>query len=217
MNKLRTATLCFCLALPLAAQARPASPGIQGEIDQDLADARKEVRIDLAKAREELQTGNLELDNSLRFASDHGKAASTDLPHAEITPQGDLLIEGKAQQIDAAQREQLLAYRGQIVAIALGGLDIGQKSADAALDAVDGSWVGLLFSAMTGRLERRVKQVVNEQVQPAVVAICRQLPAVMDSQQQLAASVPAFRPYANLEADDVEDCESEVREEFASN
>jgi hypothetical protein len=213
---LRTTTLCLCLALPLAAQARPASPGIQDELHQDLADARRDVRTDLAEAREELQTGNLRLDNSLRFARNHGEPVSTDLPRAEITPQGDLLIEGEAQQIDAAQREQLLAYRGQIVAIALVGIDIGQKSADAALDAVDGSWVGLLFSAMTGRLERRIERIVNEQVQPAVVAICRQLPAVMDSQQQLASSVPAFRPYANLEADDVEDCESEVRHEFAS-
>ena len=34
--------------------------------------------------------------------------------------------------------------------------------------------------------------------------------------QRLSATLPAFRPYATLEADDVEDCENELRREFAS-
>ena len=33
---------------------------------------------------------------------------------------------------------------------------------------------------------------------------------------RLSATLPAFRPYATLEADDVEDCENEMRREFAS-
>ena len=42
-----------------------------------------------------------------------------DLPRAEITPDGDFLIDGKAQPVDAGQRRQLLTYRGQVVGIAL--------------------------------------------------------------------------------------------------
>ena len=110
----------------------------------------------------------------------------------------------------------MLVYREQIVGIALSGIDIGEKSAEAALEAVDRSWFGLMFSAMTGSLERRIEHVVRQQVQPAVIAICRQLPAVMASQQRLASSLPQFRPYATLEADDITDCEDEVRQEFAS-
>ena len=56
---------------------------------------------------------------------------------------------------------------------------------------------------------------MREQVEPGVRGICRMLPRVMDSQQRLAASLPQFRPYATLEADDVADCENEVRNEFA--
>jgi hypothetical protein len=215
MKILSTTALCLLLSLPLAAQARPASSDIGTGISEDLDQARKEMRADLAQARKELQTGNLQLDGSLRFAGHH-EGKSDSLPQAEITPQGDLLIGGKAQRIDAGQRRQLLAYRQQVVGIALSGIEVGQRGAEAALEAVDGSWVGLLFNAMTGRLERRIERVVKEQVQPAVLAICTQLPAVMASQQRLASSLPEFRPYANLEPRDIEDCEDEVRNEFAS-
>lgn len=221
MNHTRYLAVALLASTPLfTAQAADTHSGIGGEIRQELADARKDVRIDLAKARQELDAGNLRLDNGFRFGAhdaQKSKRAKADLPRAEITPQGDLLIEGDVQTIDAGQRRQLLAYRGQVIAVAKTGIDIGQRSAEAALDAVgNGSWVGLFFGAMTGSLERRVERVVKQEVEPAVRGICRQLPAMMASQQRLASSLPQFRPYATLEADDVANCENEVRNEFAS-
>ena len=103
-----------------------------------------------------------------------------------------------------------------MVEIAKVGIDIGQRTADAALDAVDGSWVSLMFGAMTGSLERRIEKTVRETVEPGVRQICLSLPALRDRQQRLSVTLPAFRPYATLEADDVEDCENELRREFAS-
>ena len=55
-----------------------------------------------------------------------------------------------------------------------------------------------------------------EQIEPAARGLCRQLPALRDSQQRLAANLPQFKPYATLEADDIADCERDVRSEFAS-
>lgn len=216
MHASRFLPALLCLLLPLAAQATPSDTSINGEIRKELADARKEVRVELARAKLELETGNLSLNDNLQFGK-HGKTKATaSLPRAEITPDGDFLIDGKVQPIDLGQRHQLLAYRGLVVEIAKTGIDIGQQSANAALDAVGGSWVGILFGAMTGSLERRVERVVKEQVEPAVRGICRTLPRVMDSQQKLAASLPQFRPYATLAATDVADCENDVRREFAS-
>lgn len=210
----------LALLLPLAAQAqppRPADTGISAEIRRELGDARKEVRAELAKAKLELDTGDLQLQDNLQFGKQsEAKRRDAKQVAAAITPQGDLLIDGKPQQIDAGQRRQLLAYRGLVVEIAKVGIDIGQTSADAALEAVDRSWVSLMFGAMTGSLERRIERTVREQVEPGVRGICRMLPRVMDSQQRLAASLPQFRPYANLERDDVADCENSVRREFAS-
>ena len=207
------------LLLPLAAQAQPprsADTGITAEIRRELGDARREVRAELAKAKQDLDTGDLQLQDSLQFGKQAKSKRTAAEKAAAITPQGDLLIDGKPQEIDAGQRHQLLAYRGLVVEIAKVGIDIGQKSADAALDAVDGSWVSLMFGAMTGSLERRIERTVREQVEPGVRGICRMLPRVMDSQQRLAASLPQFRPYATLEREDVADCENSVRREFAS-
>ena len=202
------------------AQAAGRDTGIGSEIRQEMANARREMRIELAKARQELDTGNLRLDDGFQFTAHDGKKskrAKAELAPAEITPQGDLLIDGKVQAIDAVQRRQLLAYRRQMIAVAKAGIDIGQRSADAALEAVgSGSWVGLLVGAMTGSLERRIERVVKQEIEPGVRRICRQLPAMMDSQQRLSASLPQFRPYATLEADDVANCEREIRNEFAS-
>ena len=220
MNTFKTTTLALLLTLPFAAQATPSDSDIGKEISQELADARIEMRAEMAKAREELRTGNLELDHSMRFSGSDRKHQDKDLHHdlppAEITPQGDLLVDGKAVAIDAAQRKQLLAYRQQVIAIALSGIDVGERSAEAALEMVDSSWVALLFNAMTGRLERKVERMVKEHVQPAVLAICARLPAVMASQQRLASQLPAFQPYANLEQADIDGCEDEIRSEFAS-
>ncbi len=210
----------LALLLPLAAQAQPprsADTGITAEIRRELGDARKEVRAELAKAKQDLDTGDLQLRDSLQFGKQSkSKQHDADRVAAAITPQGDLLIDGKPQVIDASQRRQLLAYRGLVVEIAKAGIDIGQTSAEAALDAVDRSWVSLMFSAMSGSLERRIERTVREQVEPGVRGICRMLPRVMDSQQRLAASLPQFRPYATLEREDVADCENSVRREFAS-
>ena len=206
--------LALVLFLPMAVQAGPADQGIAAGIQQELADARKEVRVELAKARRELLTENLRIDQNLQFGK-HGKRDSS-LPQAEITPAGDFLIAGKLQPIDAGQRRELLAYRRQVVGIALAGIEVGQQAADAALEAVGGSFISILFNALSGRLEHQVERVVESHVQPMVLSVCRELPAVMASQQRLSASLPAFRPYATLAQDDIDDCEADVRHEFAS-
>jgi len=212
-------TMFLASLLPLAVQtANAGDTRIDNEISADLADARSEVRTELAAARRELDTGNLQLGDGLRFGTSDARASHADraLPQAEITPQGDFLIEGRPVAIDRHQRQELLLYRGEVIAIAKAGIDIGERSAQAALDAVDRGLFSLMFGAMTGSLERRIEKTVRETVEPGVRQICRSLPALRDRQQRLSATLPAFRPYATLEADDVEDCENEMRREFAS-
>jgi hypothetical protein len=219
MRTLLLAGLMAGLMAPAAQAAEPQEESIHQEIGADLADARREVREELAAARAELETSNLDVGDSLHFGKS-GQRPDNDgqsLPKAEITPRGDFLIEGQAVAIDERQRQELLAYRGQVIDIAKAGIDIGERSAQAALEAVDRGLFGLVFSAMTGGLERRIEKTVKETVEPGVRQICRSLPALLDTQQRLADSLPQFRPYATLQADDVEDCENEIRREFAQN
>ena len=217
-NKL-VAIAFLATLLPLGVQAaEPEDSDIRAEIKREMADARKEVRTELAKARAELDSENLSLDKSLHFGKD-GKRKAVDqgsLPTAQITPKGDFLVDGKAVAINAQQRQQLLAYRGQVIGLAKIGIDGGEKAAMAALEATDVSLFSLIVGGLTGSLERRIETSVKQHVVPLVRNICQRLPDVLESQQQLATSLPQFKPYATLERSDIEDCERDVLNDFAS-
>ena len=146
---------------------------------------------------------------------DRKTAADRALPKAEITPRGDFLLDGTAVAIDAGQRRQLLAYRSQVIAVAQAGIDIGEVAALAAVDSVDRGVFSLLVGSMTGSMQRQIKRTVRDSVGPGVAKICEAMPALHVSQQQLAADLPEFRPYARLEAQDGERCIREVNREFA--
>src|SRR5690606_38207607 len=153
-----------------------AGTGVNDQIPADMAEARREMRAELAEARLELETGTLELGQDLPFGRKPDKGDAGSPPRAGISPAGDLLIDGQAVAIDARQRRELLAYRGQVIDLALQGIEVGERAAEAAMDAVDQGIFGLLFNAVTGRLERRVERTVRRTVEPGVLRICGQLP-----------------------------------------
>ncbi|WP_052772754.1 hypothetical protein [Luteimonas sp. FCS-9] len=219
---MRTAVLSAVAAVALglapAAWSAPPRDGVRDEVRRDLDDARREIRTELAEARAELETGNLDVGDAVQFGRDRrrGRDADATLPKAEITPRGDFLIDGRAVAIDDGQRHQLLAYRGLVIDIARAGIDIGEVTALAAVDAVDRGTFGLVFSALTGSLERRIERTVRQSVEPGALRICARMPALHAAQQQLASGLPAFRPYARMEAHDAETCRDEVRSQLAT-
>jgi len=211
MNRKHAAILLLALS-PLAAQA-----SVHDEVASDLADARQEVRSEMAQERARLDSENLSLDGLHVGKDDKQEAAKRrSQPKGEITPKGDLLVDGKAVAVDATQRRQLLDYRAQVIELAKAGIDAGEHAALLAIDATNVSLFHLIVGGLTGSLERRVEASVKRDIQPAVLRICRQLPQLRDSQQALAASVPEFRPYATLDDDDVEDCENDIRNDLAT-
>ena len=211
MNRKLFAVLILA-ASPLAAQA-----GVHDEVASDLDQARQEIHAEMAQERAKLDSENLSLDG-LHFGKDDKResAKRKNQPKGEITPGGDLLVDGKKVAVDAAQRRQLLDYRKQVIGIAKTGIDAGEHAAMVAIDLTNVSLFRLIVGGMTGSLERRVEASVKRDIEPAVLQICRQLPQLRDSQQALAASVPEFRPYATLDDDDVEDCESDIRNDLAT-
>ncbi|HSR64677.1 MAG TPA: hypothetical protein VLM17_03605 [Xanthomonadaceae bacterium] len=202
----------FAALLPFASHAGP-----RPEAGRDLDESRRELRAGMAQERARLDNGNLSLGDGPHFGKGDGDrvAKRKTLPKGEITPGGDLLIDGKAVAIDAGQRRQLLDYRAQVIALAKAGIDAGERAGLLAIDATDVSLFRLIAGGLSGSLERRVQATVQQEIQPAVLQICRRLPQLRASQQALAASVPEFRPYATLE-DDAGDCERDVRNELAT-
>ncbi|PJK01224.1 hypothetical protein CO641_04805 [Lysobacteraceae bacterium NML91-0213] len=205
---------CLLVAVLAPAPGHAAQDGVGNGISRELAEARREVRADLARARMELRTGNLDVAGSLRVGGTGDRAAPT-LPKAEITPDGDFLVDGEAVAIDPTQRRHLLDYRSRVVGIGLAGIDIGERSTELAIDAVDRGVFRLVVAAMTGSLERQLEKRIATAVESDVRGICDRLPALYASQQRLADSLPAFRPYATMTIDEASDCERQVRREFA--
>ena len=216
MNKIKTPFIALMLCLPLVAQAATGQESASAEIKREMANSRAEVRAEMNTARAELETENLSLGNSFNIGKrSQAKPSDKNLPDAHITPAGELVIDGKTVATNAQQRRLLLDYRGQVLSVARAGIDVGEKAAMAALQATDVSLFSLIVGGMTGGLERRIETLVKDHVEPMVTQICQQLPDVLVSQQALAASVPQFQPYANLDQEDIDNCDSELRHDIA--
>ena len=190
---------------PPAAPAPPVASGNDSFIGRHVGGAIEE-------ARKELATKNISISDGVNI-NVNGREWNTgdgNLPKAEITPQGDLLIEAKAVAITAAQRAELLAYRGQILGIAEAGMAIGAQGANIAGHALSGA-VGAIFGGKDGEKEFEKKiEAEAAKIEAEAMKLCTRLPALMAGQQALAASLPEFKPYARMTQADVDDCGKDV-------
>lgn len=189
--KMRTLLPTLLLALPLAACTDQGTDAAKSLSDTGSSIGRS-VQQATDKARKEMSTGNFKL--------------SVDgLPTAEITPAGALLIEGKDVVTTPAQRAQLLEYRHQVEGIAMAGMDIGVAGANLGVKAAGEALKGV-FSGQTEGIEQRVNAEADK-LKVQAKGLCDKLPAMLATQQALAASLPAFAPYATMDQTDVDGCD----------
>lgn len=214
------ARTCLCIALlaSLAAcQAKAPSANAPGGTPAAQATANAEpetmlgrtVASAIDKARHELETGNIDLGNGPHIdLGNNGRhfriGQASNGTKAQLTPQGDLIIEGRTVPVTPEQRALLLDYRRQIIAVAESGMAIGVKGADLAGKAVLETFSGL----MHGDADAAGKRIDAEgkRLQADAKQICTQLPSMLAAQQRVAAAVPEFKPYANMTHEDIDDC-----------
>lgn len=206
MNAIRTRfamALLGCLPLLAACDRQPDPPPAAG--NEPTSALGRTVKKATDQAREKLANSNISLSDNLQI-NINGRSVrrSGNQPKAEITPQGDLLIENKAVAITPAQRALLLQYRQHVIALAEAGMEIGVQGADLGMKAASEAIRGI-FGGDTTQIEQRVEAEAAK-IEAAARGLCRQLPELLATQQQLAASLPAFRPYATMEQSDVDDC-----------
>ena len=197
-------TICRPLLLLAAvigmSACQPASTptGAPSTDNGDTALART-IRSATDKVREELATKNIQVTR-------------TGQPKAEITPAGDLLIDGKPVSIDADQRALLLDYRRQLMAIANAGIDIGAEGANLGLRAAGHAIAGVLkgdSDAVEAAIEADAAGI-----EAAADALCEQVKAMEATRQQLATRLPAFAPYATGDEEDSKDeCRASLQAE----
>lgn len=205
------ATLLLLACMPLAASCNRAAPPAPGTPDASGAGPTtalgRTVQRAMGEAREKLATENISLNGEFNVninGRNIGNARNDGKPKAEITPQGDLLIEGKAVAIDAGQRKLVQAYRAGIVSVAQAGMDIGVRGADLGMKAA-GEAISGIFSGNTDDIEKRIEAEAAG-IKASARQLCDRLPALLSAQDALAASVPEFKPYATMVKGDVDDC-----------
>lgn len=212
--RLPLALLCASLiAASGCARSDPPPAASQSDGDAPRTALGRTVDTALREAREKLATENIAIDGDMHIRVGDGGVTRRQprdergnrLPKAEISPAGDLLIAGQPVEVDAAQRALLLQYRGQIVAVIESGMTIGVKGADLGMEAAGEALRGIFGGEGTKDLDKRVNARA-EAIEAEALRLCEQLPAMYDTQQRLAAALPAFRPYATMTREDIEDC-----------
>jgi hypothetical protein len=193
MTRTHAIALLACLALAGGCQ-RQQDPGkpASADADQTQSVVGRAVGKAMDRAREKIATSNLTL------------SGNNSLPKAEITPQGEFLVDGSKLPVDDAQRALLLKYRGELLAVAGAGIDIGAQGADFGLRTAGKAVRGAL-SGDGDKVEAQVEAEARE-FEARARTICDKLPALLNAQQQLADRLPAFKPYATMDQSDIDDC-----------
>lgn len=190
-------------------------PGAGADAPQDEGFVARTTRRALDTAQRDLAQKNISVGgtgsgglnvNGFRFGGDDGRTAG--LPKAEISPTGDFLVGGTAVEIDAAQRELLLAHRANIIRVAQAGIRIGLQGAQLGVQAAKGAIVSAL-SGKTAEFEQRMEAEAAK-IEADADQLCDHLPPLLASQNALAAALPAFQPYATMDAGDVTDCRKDT-------
>lgn len=194
---LAAALLTACSASPPPASNASSNP------DAPKTALGRTVENAMREARKELQTSNISLNDGIRIGPQRHRSDGN-LPKAEITPTGDLLIEGRSIAIDPAQRALLLQYRGHVIALAETGMSLGVRGADLGMQAA-GDAIGSIFSGNTDQVEQRVEAEAAK-LEAEARTLCARLAPMLSTQSALAASLPAFAPYAKMTQADVDEC-----------
>lgn len=197
------------LALPLLAcnrsepPAAPAAPDAQGPRTA----LGRTVDKAMEEARRELANENISINEGITIGDRSGERSASDLPKAEITPAGDLLVAGQQVAVNAQQRALLLKYRTHVIGVAEAGMAMGVRGADLGMAAASDA-IGSIFSGDTDGLEKRVEAEAAK-LEAEAVKLCAQLAPMLATQRELAASLSAFAPYATMTQADVDECMSE--------
>lgn len=125
-------------------------------------------------------------------------------PKAEVSAKGDFILDGKPVPVSDAQRALLVAYHRELGGIADAGIATGKEGAKLAGKAV-GAAVKGIFSGNPDQIDQQIDAEAKK-VEAEAMKICDRLPGLYKAQQDLAAALPAFQPYASMELNDVEEC-----------
>jgi trans-2-enoyl-CoA reductase len=125
-------------------------------------------------------------------------------PDATIDADGKLLIEGKAVSVTPGQQGLLMLYYQHVADIHDAGVAMSKVGADMGMKALKDTTAGKSKAEKDQDAEAGGKQL-----KAMGQKMCQQEAGIKDVQEQLAAQLPAFRPYAKLVTKSNSDCDKD--------
>jgi hypothetical protein len=177
--------------------------GVAAKAMDEVANGLGEASKEMEKAREEIATAR---DRLARENLSLNRDEKQNLPKAEITPTGELLIEGKPVSTTAEQKALVLAYRGELLGVVGDGMAIGMEGARVGIDAAASALKGMLSGQSGDEIGQQAGEMAKEKIKPLVAQLCTRMPGLLSAQQALSTAVPEFAPYATMDQSDVDDC-----------
>ncbi|UOV07243.1 YggN family protein [Pseudoxanthomonas sp. F37] len=205
LSRMRPLVVVGMLALAACqpTDKNPAPTGVVAKAMDEAAKGLGQASQEMDKAREEIATAR---DRLARENISLNRNEKQHLPKAEITPAGDLLIEGKAVATTPEQKALVLAYRGELLGVVGDGMAIGMEGARVGIDAAASALKGVLAGQDGDEIGKQVGEQTKAKIQPMVAQLCTRLPGLLSAQQALSAALPEFAPYATMDQADVDDC-----------
>ena len=205
LSRMRPLVVVGMLALAACqpTDKNPAPTGVVAKAMDEAAKGLGQASQEMDKAREEIATAR---DRLARENISLNRNEKQHLPKAEITPAGDLLIEGKAVATTPEQKALVLAYRGELLGVVGDGMAIGMEGARVGIDAAASALKGVLAGQDGDEIGKQVGEQAKAKIQPMVAQLCTRLPGLLSAQQALSDALPEFAPYATMDQADVDDC-----------
>ncbi len=134
-------------------------------------------------------------------------------PAAHITADGRFIVGDAPVAVTAQQQAQLVTFYGAAQQLKQHGIETGKAGAAVGLTAAHEALDGIA-KGDTSQIGAKV-EAQADQVRIAAGRICDDLANLRQTQEALAASLEAFRPYASVSADDATSCERDTRPKAA--
>lgn len=202
---MNTSLLRTALAAALLTLAACQPDTSKGAVAQGMDQAQKGLQkasTEMEKAKDEISLAQRKLETENMSLSDDDHK----LPKAEVTPSGELLIDGKPVTMTAEQKALGHDYRTHLQGVATDGIAIGMEGAKLGIDAAATVLKGLMSGQGGEQASQQAEALAKDKIKPLVEHLCGRLPALLKSQQAWAAAQPEFRPYAKMDQSDVDDC-----------
>ncbi len=138
------------------------------------------------------------LDNTHLAVHAHGAA------DAIVSADGDLSIAGNNIVVTPSERDLLKGYFASIIALRADAIDTGKAGANTAATAI-GSVVAGIASGNADKIGDNVDAQAAK-VDAAASMVCTDLANIRTAQSAIADQLAAFKPYALIDASQVQDC-----------